>query len=134
MGVKVHQGRVVGKVIVCGVNAKVGVGNGGSRHIQRIDNLLEVGGRMIRGDVIGENGKELDEGRKAKRTAYLTKRTNKSPDEQSNHMTINKRSETDLRTIKERSIENRSKINQGKTNRKPILTEPRSLFNYKGKG
>ena len=47
--------------------------------------------------------------RKAKRTAYLTKETNRSHDKRSSHMSINKRSETDLRTIKERTIGNRSK-------------------------
>ena len=70
---KVHQRRIAGKVIIGGVNAKVGIGNGRTRHIQRVDNLLKVRGGTIRGDLIGENGKGLDGGRKAKRTAYLTK-------------------------------------------------------------
>ena len=83
---------------------------------------MKVGGRAIRGDLISENGERLDEGRKAKHTAYLTKRINKSPDQQLSHMNINKRSETDLRTIIEQLIGNRSK------------TEPRSIFNHKGKG
>ena len=64
-------------------------------------------------------------GRKAKHTAYLTKEINKSHDQRSGHMSINKRSETDPRTIKERMIGNRSKKEQSETdqrknNRKPI--------------
>ena len=76
--------------------------------------------------------KSLMRGRKAKRTAYLTKEINKSHDKQSSHMSVNKRSETDLkrskkeqsetdlRTIKERVIGNRSKNNQRKNDQKPI--------------
>ena len=47
-------------------------------------------------------------GRKAKRTAYLTKGINKSHDLRSNHLTINK------------MIGNRFKNDQGKDDRKPM--------------
>ena len=104
------------------------IGNGGARHVQRVNNLLKVGGRTIRGDLISENGEGLDEGRKAKRTAYLTKEINKSHDKRSGHMSINKRSETDPKRSKEEAIGNQSKNDQRKSNRKPIGTEPRSLF------
>ena len=80
MGVEIHQRRVARKIIVGGVNTKMGISNGGTRHVQRVDNLLEIGRRTIRGDLIGENGERLDGGRKAKRTAYLTKEINKSHD------------------------------------------------------
>ena len=99
---KIHQGRVAREIIIRGINTKVGIGNGRARHIQRINYLLKVGGRAIRGDLIGENDERLDEGRKAKRTAYLTKGINKSHDQRSGHVNVNKRSETDLRTIKKK--------------------------------
>ena len=67
---KVHQGRVARKVIIGGVNAKVGVGNGGMRHIQRVNNLLKVRGGTIGRDVISENDEGLDGG-KEKQNALL---------------------------------------------------------------
>ena len=70
---KVHQGRVTRKIVIGGVNAKVGISNGGARHIQRVNNLLKIRRGTIRGDLIGKNGEGIDGGRKAKRTAYLTK-------------------------------------------------------------
>ena len=60
MGVKIHQGRVACKVVIRGVNAKVRIGNGRAGHIQRVDNLLEVRGRTIRGDLISKNGEGVD--------------------------------------------------------------------------
>ena len=80
MRVEIHQGRVARKVIVCGVNTKVGFSNGRTRHVQRVNNLLKIRGRTIGGDVVGKNSEGFDEGRKAKRTAYLTKRINESHD------------------------------------------------------
>ena len=68
----------------------MGVSNGRARHVQRVNDLLKIRGGVVRGDVVGENDERLDGGRKAKRTAYLTKRINKSPDERSNHMIPNK--------------------------------------------
>ena len=53
MGMKIHQGGVARKVVVGGINTKVGIGDGRTRHIQRINNLLKIRGRTIRGDVIG---------------------------------------------------------------------------------
>ena len=71
---EIHQGRIARKVIIGGIDTKMGIGNGGVRHVQRIDNLLKVRGGAIGGDVVSENDEGLDGGRKAKRTAYLTKR------------------------------------------------------------
>ena len=87
---EIHQGGIACKVEIGGVHAKVGVGDGGTRHVQRVNNLLKIGGRTIGGDVVGEYGEELDGKRKAERTAYLTKRINESHDKRPNHMTINK--------------------------------------------
>ena len=87
---KIHQRRITCEVVVSGVNTKVGLGDGGSRHVERINDLLKVGGRAIRGDVVGKNDEGLDGGRKAKCTAYLTKGINVSHDQRSNHMIINK--------------------------------------------
>ena len=78
---EVHQRGVARKVKISGVNTKVGIGNSGTRHVQGDNDLLKVRGRMIRGDVIGENDEESSEGRKAKCTAYLTKEINESHDQ-----------------------------------------------------
>ena len=80
MRMEIHQGGIACKVIIGGINAKVGVGNGGARHIQRVNNLLKIGGRTIGGDVVSEYDEELDGERKAKCTAYLTQRINESHD------------------------------------------------------
>ena len=62
---EVHQRRVAGEIVIRGVNAKVGISNGGMRHIQRIDNLVKIRGRTIRGDVVSENDERLDGGEKS---------------------------------------------------------------------
>ena len=87
---EIHQGRIARKVIIGGIDTKVGISNGGARHVQRVNDLLKIRGGTIRRDVVGKNDEGLDGGRKAKRTAYLTKGINELPDKQSNHMTINK--------------------------------------------
>ena len=121
MRVEIHQGRITCKIVICGIHTKVGIGDGRMRHVKRVNDLLKVGGRTIGGDVVGENDEDLDGGRKAKRTAYLTKRINKSPDQQSGHMNIKQRSETDLEPmIIKRLIGNRSKNDHRTTDRKPI--------------
>ena len=99
MRMEVYQGGITGEIVVGGVNAKVGIGNCGSRHVQRVNDLLKVRGRAIRRDLVGENGGRIGGGRKAKRTAYLTKGINKSHDQRSGHMSITKRSETDRKPI-----------------------------------
>ena len=67
---------------------------------------MKIRGRTIGRDVVSKNDGKLDGEEKQKRTTYLTKGINESHDLRSNHMIINKRSETDLRTIKERPIGN----------------------------
>ena len=74
MRMEIHQRGITCKVVIRGVNTEVGISDGGARHVQRINNLLKIRRRAIRRDLIGENDEELDGGRKAKRTAYLTKR------------------------------------------------------------
>ena len=63
---KVHQRRVVCKIVIRGVNTEMGISNGGTRHVQRVNNLLKVRGGVIGGDLISENGEEFDGERKAK--------------------------------------------------------------------
>ena len=95
MHVRLYQGFVVCKIVISCIKTKVGVGNGGTRHVDAVNNLLEEGGRVVVGvDVV--NGEKWDGGRKAKCTAYLTKGINKSHDKLSNHM------------IKEQTIRNQS--------------------------
>ena len=115
-----YEGGVVGEVIIGRIETKVGIGNGRSRHVNGVNDLL----KKTRGEVVvglnvvnGENGMG---GRKAKCTAYLTKRINRSHDKQSNHLTINKRSETNQRTIIECMIGNRLKNNYRMYDQKPI--------------
>ena len=90
MRMKVHQGRVTRKVIISGVNAKVGIGNGGVRHVQRVNDLLKIRGRTIRGDVVGENSEDLDGEKKSKTHCIFNQEINKSHDRQLNYMIINK--------------------------------------------
>ena len=60
MRMEIHQGGITGEVIISGVNTKVRVGDGGARHVQRVNNLLKVRGGAIRGDLVSENGERLD--------------------------------------------------------------------------
>ena len=117
---EIHQGGIACKIIIRSINPKVGIGNGGARHVERVNDFLEVRGRTIRRDVVGENDGKLDGGRKAKRTAYLTKKINKSHDQRSNHMTVKQTIGNRSKKIMERLIENRSKNDHGTTDRKPI--------------
>ena len=78
---KIHQRRIVREIVIRGINGEMGIGNGRTRHVKRIDDFLKIRGRAIGGDLIGEYGVRWDEGRKAKRTAYLTKTINRSPDQ-----------------------------------------------------
>ena len=74
MRVEIHQGRIARKVKISGVNAKVGISDGGVRHVQRINDLLKVRGGAIRGDLIGKNGEEIDEGKKSKTHCIFNQR------------------------------------------------------------
>ena len=68
---KVYQGRVACKVVVGSVNPEVRVGNGGTRHVQRVNNLLKVRGGTIGRDLIGKNGERIDEGKKSKNALHI---------------------------------------------------------------
>ena len=71
---EVHQRRVARKIVIRGIDAKVRIGNGGTRHIQRVNNFLKIGGRAIRGDLIGENGERSDEGEESKMHCIFNQR------------------------------------------------------------
>ena len=62
---KVHQGGVAREIIIRGINTKMGISDGRTRHVQRIDNLLKIRGRKIGGDLIGKNDGRLDGGKKS---------------------------------------------------------------------
>ena len=53
-----YKGVVVGEIVVGGIQPKVRIGDGRARHVDRVNNLLEIRGRTIGGDVV--NGEELD--------------------------------------------------------------------------
>ena len=108
MGVEIHQRGVTRKIIIHGVNAKVGVGNGGARHIQRVNDLLKVRGGTIRGDVISENDERLDGGKKSKTHCIFNQK------EPMNHMT------TIMSHDYQQTIVNRSKNDHRTTDQKPI--------------
>ena len=78
---RAYQRVVVGKIVVGHIKTKVGVGNGGVRHVYRVNNLLERtrGEVLVRMNVVN-GGNEMGE-RKAKCTAYLTKGINTSHDQ-----------------------------------------------------
>ena len=80
-----YQRIIVGKIIISGVKTKVRIGDGGTRHVDAVDNLLEEGGGVIvRSKVVnGESG--MGEKEKQKCTAYLTKGTNQSHDQGKNN-------------------------------------------------
>ena len=71
---EVHQRRITRKVIIRGINTKVRVGNSGARHVKRIDNLLEIGRRAIRRDVVSEYGEGVNEGKKSKTHCIFNQR------------------------------------------------------------
>ena len=106
MHVRPYKGRIVGKVIISSIKTEVGISNGGMRHVNRVNDLLKkTRGEVVVGiDVV--NGGGWNGERKAKHTAYLTKGINKSHDQRSSHMSINKQSETDQTTTTERTIGN----------------------------
>ena len=59
----IYQGIVAGKVIIGSIETKVGIGDGGTRHIYAVNDFLkERGGALVRGDVVndeeGNEGKE----------------------------------------------------------------------------
>ena len=66
MRMKIHQRRVARKIVICGVNTEVGISDGRTRHIQRVNNFLKVRGGAIGGDLIGKNGGKFDEEKKSK--------------------------------------------------------------------
>ena len=74
MRVEIHQQRIACKIVVRGVNAKVGIGDGRTRHVQRVNDFLKVRGRTIRGDLIGKNGERSDEGKKSKTHCIFNQR------------------------------------------------------------
>ena len=79
---KVHQRTVAGKIVISGIHAKIGVSNGGARHIYAVNDFLEEGRRMVVGlNVV--NGEGLDGGRKSETPCIFNQKESK------NHMTNN---------------------------------------------
>ena len=61
----IYQGVVASEVVVGSIETEVGVGNGGMRHIDTVNNVLEERGRAwVGGNVV--NGEEMDGGKKSK--------------------------------------------------------------------
>ena len=91
MHVRPYEGGVVGKIVIGRIKTEMGISDGRTRHVDGVNNLLKKtrGEVLIRVDVVNDEGMEWGK-RKVKRTAYLTKRINKSPDKQLNHMITNK--------------------------------------------
>ena len=42
-----YKGVVIGKIVIGGIKTEVGVGNGGMRHVDRVNNLLEETEREV---------------------------------------------------------------------------------------
>ena len=42
---EIYQGRIACEIIIGGIDTEVGIGNDRTRHIDEVNNLLEVGGR-----------------------------------------------------------------------------------------
>ena len=51
---EIYQRAVGSKVVIGGVNAKVGIGNSRMRHIDEVNNLLKVRRRMVGVDVVND--------------------------------------------------------------------------------
>ena len=47
MRVEIHQRTVTGEIVIGGVNTKMGVGDGRARHVDNVNNLLKIGGRLV---------------------------------------------------------------------------------------
>ena len=75
-----YKGGVVGKIVIGCIKTKVRISDSGARHVYRIDNLLKKVRREVVVGLDVVNGEGKMGGRKAKRTAYLTKGINKSHD------------------------------------------------------
>ena len=80
MHVRLYPGFIVCKIIIGCIKTKVGVGDGGTRHVDRVNDFLKERRRVVVGIDV-ENGESEMGKRKAKCTAYLTKGVNESHDE-----------------------------------------------------
>ena len=79
---EIRQGGVARKIIVGGVNTKVGISDGRARHIDAVNNLLEEGrGVVVRLNVV--NGEEWDGGKKSEMHCIF------KPKESTSHMINN---------------------------------------------
>ena len=63
MGMKVHQRAVGSKVVIDGINTKMRIGDGRTRHVDKVNDLLKIGGRTVGIDVV--NDEDWMGGRKA---------------------------------------------------------------------
>ena len=73
MGVEVYQRTVGSKIVVGGIYTKMGVSDGGMRHVYAVNNFLKERGRtVVRVNVV--NGGELDGGKKSKTHCIFNQR------------------------------------------------------------
>ena len=74
MRVEIHQGRVTREIIVSGINAKVGISDSGTGHVQGVNDFSKVRRRAIGRDVVSEYDEGLDEGKKSKTHCIFNQR------------------------------------------------------------
>ena len=54
---EVYQRTIAGKIVIGSIHTKMGVGNGGARHVYAVNDLLEERGRAVVGiDVVNDEG------------------------------------------------------------------------------
>ena len=66
---EVYQRTVSSKVVIGGINTKVGIGDGRMRHIDEVNNLLKIRGGAIGVDVV--NGGQLDGGKERQNAPHI---------------------------------------------------------------
>ena len=71
---EIHQRGITRKIVIGGVNTKVEVGDGRARHVQRVNDLLKIRGRLVERDIVSENDGKLDGGKKSKTHCIFNQR------------------------------------------------------------
>ena len=54
MGMEIHQGTVTGEIVISGVYAKGRIGDGRTRHMNAVNNLLKIRGGAVRVNVVND--------------------------------------------------------------------------------
>ena len=100
MHVRLYQGFIVCKIVIGCIKTKVGVSNGGTRHVDKVNNLLEEkGGVVVRIDVVN-GGSGMGE-KKSEMHCLFNQRFDESHDHK---QTIRNRSKNDHRTNNQKPI------------------------------